>query len=298
MSRRASLYAALGNAFQTLGERESGTASLEQAVQAYRAALEVHTASVSPLDWAATQNNLGSRTCCSTMGARESGTARWNRPCRPTALLLKTCLGRFTPASYKRSGLWSAPRPLCRPPLRCLGNALRRSIRSALGATRGPLPPRADRGRWNRLAGLPPLATWVSIRPASAFRSNRPGAGRPAGFGRRRRLGNALASARRNSDCGVERESRVFCGTARLPEHGRAGGVDERAGWPRKCSPCCVAGSVQLSLSPCSPRSSPADGHLVVDRHGTIRLELHRGQNNGAQASRQWNRQADGASTA
>ena len=29
--RRASLYAALGNAFQTLGERESGTASLEQA---------------------------------------------------------------------------------------------------------------------------------------------------------------------------------------------------------------------------------------------------------------------------
>ena len=38
----------LGNALWTLGERESGTARLEEAVQAYHAALEVFTVEVSP----------------------------------------------------------------------------------------------------------------------------------------------------------------------------------------------------------------------------------------------------------
>ena len=56
--RRASLYAALGNAFQTLGERESGTASLEQAVQAYRAALEVFTVEDLSRHHNIAQNNL------------------------------------------------------------------------------------------------------------------------------------------------------------------------------------------------------------------------------------------------
>ncbi len=44
---------------RTLGERESGTARLEEAVAAYRAALEERTRERVPLDWAATQNNLG-----------------------------------------------------------------------------------------------------------------------------------------------------------------------------------------------------------------------------------------------
>ena len=48
----------LGNALQSLGERESGTARLEQAVEANRAALEEYTERV-PLHWALTQNNLG-----------------------------------------------------------------------------------------------------------------------------------------------------------------------------------------------------------------------------------------------
>ena len=49
----------LGNALSTLGERESGTARLEEAVSAYREALEERTRERVPLEWATTQNNLG-----------------------------------------------------------------------------------------------------------------------------------------------------------------------------------------------------------------------------------------------
>ena len=49
----------LGNALATLGERESGTARLEEAVDAYRDALEGRTRERVPLEWATTQNNLG-----------------------------------------------------------------------------------------------------------------------------------------------------------------------------------------------------------------------------------------------
>ena len=71
---RAALHAARGNALATLGERESGTERLEQAVQAYRAALEVHTRERVPLDWATTQNNLGN--ALAILGERESDTER------------------------------------------------------------------------------------------------------------------------------------------------------------------------------------------------------------------------------
>ena len=64
----------LGTALRSLGERESGTARLEQAVEAYRAALEERTRERVPLDWAMTQNNLG--TALQSLGERESGTAR------------------------------------------------------------------------------------------------------------------------------------------------------------------------------------------------------------------------------
>jgi hypothetical protein len=47
----------LGNALAKLGERENGTARLEQAVAAYNAALEEMTRDRVPLDWATTQNN-------------------------------------------------------------------------------------------------------------------------------------------------------------------------------------------------------------------------------------------------
>jgi hypothetical protein len=42
-----------------LGQRESGRSRLEEAVAAFRAALEEITRERAPLQWALTQNNLG-----------------------------------------------------------------------------------------------------------------------------------------------------------------------------------------------------------------------------------------------
>ena len=54
-----SLHEYLSTRFRGSGERESGTARLEEAVAAYREALKEYTRERAPLDWAATQNNLG-----------------------------------------------------------------------------------------------------------------------------------------------------------------------------------------------------------------------------------------------
>ncbi len=64
----------LGDALQKLGERESGTARLEEAITAYRDALQEWTRGRVPIDWATAHNNLGN--ALSTLGQRESGTAR------------------------------------------------------------------------------------------------------------------------------------------------------------------------------------------------------------------------------
>jgi hypothetical protein len=53
--------------------RESGTARLEEAVTAYRAALEEWTRERVPLQWATTEMNLGN--AFASLGRRESGTA-------------------------------------------------------------------------------------------------------------------------------------------------------------------------------------------------------------------------------
>jgi len=58
----------------TIGERETGTARLEEALAAYRAALEVRTREASPPDWAATQNNLGG--VLQRLGEREMNVVR------------------------------------------------------------------------------------------------------------------------------------------------------------------------------------------------------------------------------
>jgi tetratricopeptide (TPR) repeat protein len=50
----------LGNALREIGERESGTQRLEEAVAAFRAALEEWTRERVPLQWAFTQMNLAS----------------------------------------------------------------------------------------------------------------------------------------------------------------------------------------------------------------------------------------------
>jgi len=62
----------LGNVLETLGERESGTAKLEEAIAAYREALEERTRERVPLDWARTQGNLGN--ALMKLGERVSGT--------------------------------------------------------------------------------------------------------------------------------------------------------------------------------------------------------------------------------
>ena len=76
--RHAQLQLSLGNALQTLGERESCPERLEEAIDAYRAALEEYTEEYTrervPLDWAATQNNLGN--VLQILGERESSIER------------------------------------------------------------------------------------------------------------------------------------------------------------------------------------------------------------------------------
>ena len=57
--RRARLQVALGSALRLLGEREGRIDRLEQAVDAFRAALPQYTRERVPLGWAGIQNNLG-----------------------------------------------------------------------------------------------------------------------------------------------------------------------------------------------------------------------------------------------
>jgi tetratricopeptide (TPR) repeat protein len=62
----------LGAALWRLGERESGTAKLEEAIVAYREALKERTRGRTPREWAVTQNNLG--IALFRLGERGSGT--------------------------------------------------------------------------------------------------------------------------------------------------------------------------------------------------------------------------------
>jgi tetratricopeptide (TPR) repeat protein len=63
----------LGAALRILGEREAGTARLQEAVDAYREALTEYRPERVPLDWAMTQHNLGA--ALRSLGERETGTA-------------------------------------------------------------------------------------------------------------------------------------------------------------------------------------------------------------------------------
>jgi tetratricopeptide (TPR) repeat protein len=81
----------LGNALAMLGERESGTERLEEAVLAYREALKECTPDRVPLDWARTQMNLGN--ALSTLGERESGTERLEQ----AVLAYREALKEYTP---------------------------------------------------------------------------------------------------------------------------------------------------------------------------------------------------------
>ena len=71
---RGSTLVILADALTTLGDQSGQNAPLQEAVAAYRAALEERTRERVPLDWATTQNNLGN--ALERLGERESGTAR------------------------------------------------------------------------------------------------------------------------------------------------------------------------------------------------------------------------------
>ncbi len=71
---RGAILNILGNALRTLGQREAGTARLEEAVSAHRAALTELKQDRVPLDWAMTKNNLG--LALWRLGEREAGKAR------------------------------------------------------------------------------------------------------------------------------------------------------------------------------------------------------------------------------
>jgi tetratricopeptide (TPR) repeat protein len=72
--RRAVALDDLGRTLRRLGERESASARLEEAIKTFRRALQEDIREQTPLLWAAIQNNLGS--ALRALGARESGTAR------------------------------------------------------------------------------------------------------------------------------------------------------------------------------------------------------------------------------
>ncbi|MBV8119445.1 MAG: tetratricopeptide repeat protein, partial [Alphaproteobacteria bacterium] len=79
----------LGAALQTLGERVGGTAELEGAVVAFRAALAEYTRDQTPLDWALTQLNLGN--ALKTLGEREGNTERFKDAVVAYQAALETC---------------------------------------------------------------------------------------------------------------------------------------------------------------------------------------------------------------
>ena len=81
----------LGNALQRLGEREGGTARLEEAVAVYRDALQENIRARVPLEWAGTQMNLGN--ALETLGEREGARRGWKRRFPPFLCLnILNCL--------------------------------------------------------------------------------------------------------------------------------------------------------------------------------------------------------------
>ena len=157
----------LGNALSSLGERESGTARLEEAVAAYRAALTERTRERVPLDWAATQNNLGN--ALSNLGERESGTARLEEAVAAFRAALTERTRERVPYRWAQTheNLAIAFRVLA---TRTTGNARLACLRSACGGGRARsrciarATPRMTSGRRNGCA----RRSWPSRRQAQA----------------------------------------------------------------------------------------------------------------------------------
>jgi Tetratricopeptide repeat len=123
----------LGNALQALGEHESGTARLEEAVAAYRAALEEWTRERVPLDWAMTQNNLG--TALWRLGERESGTAERGQG----EIELRSGLRSHAhepPAAPQKADAAGGGRGICNGPMNETALAVERCAQACAGVER------------------------------------------------------------------------------------------------------------------------------------------------------------------
>ena len=122
----------LGNALQALGEREAGTARLEEAVAAHRGALGERTRDRAPLDWATTQANLGN--ALRALGERER-----HRPARGGGRRAPRRARASAAASGRRS---TGPPPRTTSATRSPGSG---SARPAPAGSRRPPPPTAPR---------------------------------------------------------------------------------------------------------------------------------------------------------
>lgn len=71
---KGSIFSAAGRTFESYGNRVGDMVALNEAVETYRATLEVLTRDRVPLDWARAENSLGH--ALFTLGTRESGTSR------------------------------------------------------------------------------------------------------------------------------------------------------------------------------------------------------------------------------
>jgi tetratricopeptide (TPR) repeat protein len=91
----------LGLALATLGARERGTARLEEAVEAFHAALEDRTQQRAPLKWAMTQLNLG--TALARLGERESGTQRFEEAAASFRAALKEYTQERAPIEWAKT---------------------------------------------------------------------------------------------------------------------------------------------------------------------------------------------------
>jgi tetratricopeptide (TPR) repeat protein len=103
----------LGTALWTLGQREIGTARLDEAVSSYRAALEEGTRARVPLDWAKAQNSIG--VALQTIGERDGSAGRGrrclSRGIRGIAARAGSAgVGESAEQSWRRVGIVGRPR--------------------------------------------------------------------------------------------------------------------------------------------------------------------------------------------